>query len=131
MMGTINCTYETPCGYCTKWDKKCDTKIPERGLRSKINPIDDYSGTTSTNKICQTEEDHQWVCCGISTAGSTYRCKVCGEHKSVPIGRQDNVTISTYYHKDSDLDDIKSGCGLVFTDLNLTTSSGVRRENTK
>jgi hypothetical protein len=22
------CTYETPCGWCTKWDKKCDKKIP-------------------------------------------------------------------------------------------------------
>ena len=21
------CTYETPCGWCTKWDKKCDMKI--------------------------------------------------------------------------------------------------------
>ena len=27
MMGTMNCTYETPCGWCTKWDKKCDKKI--------------------------------------------------------------------------------------------------------
>ncbi len=22
-----NCAYSTPCGYCTKWDKKCDKKI--------------------------------------------------------------------------------------------------------
>lgn len=21
------CTYSTPCGWCTKWDKKCDNKI--------------------------------------------------------------------------------------------------------
>ena len=21
------CHYETPCGWCTKWDKKCDKKI--------------------------------------------------------------------------------------------------------
>lgn len=21
------CTYETPCGWCCKWDKKCDKKI--------------------------------------------------------------------------------------------------------
>ena len=27
MFGTINCTYETPCGWCAKWDKKCDRKI--------------------------------------------------------------------------------------------------------
>lgn len=27
MMGSINCCYETPCGWCSKWDKKCDKKI--------------------------------------------------------------------------------------------------------
>ena len=21
------CSYETPCGWCSKWDKKCDKKI--------------------------------------------------------------------------------------------------------
>lgn len=35
------CTYETPCGWCSKWDKKCDKKIPERGLRAKANLIDE------------------------------------------------------------------------------------------
>ena len=30
MMGTINCVYETPCGWCSKWDKKCDQKTPEQ-----------------------------------------------------------------------------------------------------
>ena len=41
MIGTINCVYETPCGWCSKWDKKCDNKIPERGQRAKSNPADD------------------------------------------------------------------------------------------
>lgn len=27
MIGTINCVYETPCGWCSKWNKKCDNKI--------------------------------------------------------------------------------------------------------
>ena len=88
MIGTANCTYETPCGWCTKWDKKCDTKIPEPPV---INQYD-----YPTNKMCQSEEDHQWVCCGISSVGSTYYCTVCGKHKTEPIKRQDNVTISTY-----------------------------------
>ena len=41
------CSYETPCGWCTKWDKKCDKKIgcggdkPQRGLRAKANMYDD------------------------------------------------------------------------------------------
>ena len=29
MMGTFNCVYETPCGWCSKWDKKCDRKIKD------------------------------------------------------------------------------------------------------
>jgi hypothetical protein len=41
---TMQCTYETPCGWCTKWDKKCDKKIPESGLRTAVNPIDDACG---------------------------------------------------------------------------------------
>lgn len=24
---TMQCAYSTPCGWCTKWDKKCDKKI--------------------------------------------------------------------------------------------------------
>lgn len=44
MMGTINCVYETPCGWGSKWDKKCDKKAPKR------NPIDDAVATT--NKMC-------------------------------------------------------------------------------
>lgn len=27
MVGSGNCVYETPCGWCSKWDKKCDRKI--------------------------------------------------------------------------------------------------------
>ena len=27
MMGTFNCVYETPCGWCSKWDKKCDKMV--------------------------------------------------------------------------------------------------------
>lgn len=38
---TRQCTYSTPCGWCAKWDKKCDKKIPERGLRAKGNFIED------------------------------------------------------------------------------------------
>lgn len=93
------CTYKTPCGWCTKWDKKCDNKIPERGLRVKVNPVDDYSGTTLTNKVCKSELDHEWECCGVSTGGSTYRCRICGEYKTEPVKSQDTVTISTYFNE--------------------------------
>lgn len=41
------CRYITPCGWCWKWDKKCDKKIgcgddkPQRGLRAEGNVYDD------------------------------------------------------------------------------------------
>jgi hypothetical protein len=54
MMGTMKCTYETPCGWCTKWDKKCDQKIPERGLRVKVNPVDE------TFSPCSECEHNDW-----------------------------------------------------------------------
>lgn len=38
------CPYETPCGWCSKWDKKCDKKIPETyrkpGVVSTKSPCD-------------------------------------------------------------------------------------------
>jgi hypothetical protein len=97
MMGTMNCTYETPCGWCTKWDKKCDKKIPEPPI---INQYD-YLTKTPTNQTCQSEEDHRWVPCGISTGEATYYCTICGKHKTEPIKKQENGTILTYLNKGS------------------------------
>ena len=96
MFGTMNCTYETPCGWCFKWDKKCDKKIgrgrngdvgkrgmigicpdcgrsgciswnpdtdvsscscgwnnekPQRGLRVKINPVDEALDSTVAMEV--------------------------------------------------------------------------------
>ena len=87
MMGTINCIYETPCGWCSKWDKKCDRKIPERGQRVKCNPVDGVmdSDLTKATKLCKSESDHDWVCTSISTNGIHYACRKCNEHKIYPI----------------------------------------------
>lgn len=92
MMGTINCVYETPYGWCSKWDKKCDKKIVGRGNRVKCKPVDDaiddatkeYIKSTLVNKVCESEDDHEWECCGMSTEGSDYKCKKCGTYKKVP-----------------------------------------------
>lgn len=96
MIGTINCIYKTPCHWCSKWDKKCDEKIPERGQRAKCN-VDDVMDDSLTNKICQSESDHEWECCGISTVGSNYRCKKCGAYKTVPI---EITHIDSWYDED-------------------------------
>ena len=45
MIGSVNCVYETPCGWCSKWDKRCDKRMPpERGQRAKARIYDDYAG---------------------------------------------------------------------------------------
>ena len=35
MMGTVNCVYETPCGWCSKWDKKCDRVAVKKTIYSR------------------------------------------------------------------------------------------------
>lgn len=31
----IDCNYITPCGWCEKWDKKCDLKVKEENRNVK------------------------------------------------------------------------------------------------
>lgn len=45
---TMNCTYETPCGWCTKWDKKCDHKIG-CSKDKDLNNIESRQGLISTD----------------------------------------------------------------------------------
>ena len=98
MTGTINCVYETPCGWCSRWDKKCDNKIPERGQRAKCNPVDDVMDESIkkaiTNKVCESESDHEWECTGVSTAGTTYRCKKCHATKTHPYNFNSEISIT-------------------------------------
>lgn len=38
---------------------------------------------------------HKWECCGVSTAGSTYICKICGKTKTENYNvDKNNITIS-------------------------------------
>jgi hypothetical protein len=46
--------------------------------------ITKYLTTKVTNQICQSDFDHEWECCGVSTNGSNYRCKKCYAHKFMP-----------------------------------------------
>ena len=92
---TMKCTYITPCGWCARQNKECD--MEETKKRNKKYK-DLFKSPTATNKICETEEDHQWECRGISTAESSYVCKICGKHKTEPVKNQENVTISTHFN---------------------------------
>ena len=91
MRGTENCVYETPCGWCSKWDKNCDKKTPECEQITKCNPINDVT----TNKICRSESDHVWECIGMSTAGTDYICRKCYSRKTVPYVDQQYISITS------------------------------------
>lgn len=60
---TMQCTYKTPCGWCAKWDKKCDKKIdggndkPQRGLRVK-----DVCINCENKEACKSDADNFLVC---------------------------------------------------------------------
>ena len=92
MIGTMNCVYETPCGWCSKWDKECNKEIPKQGQRAKCNPIDDAINEIEkeqfdkalTNKVCSVS-DHEWECVGADIEGFHYRCKKCSLHKTSPF----------------------------------------------
>lgn len=46
MIGSSNCIYETPCGWCSKWDKKCDRKIgTDTATPIKTNQFDENNST--------------------------------------------------------------------------------------
>lgn len=53
------CTYETPCGWCTKWDKKCDKQI---GL--DIMPILKMPDHVAEN-IIEDVKNRMYESCGV------------------------------------------------------------------
>ena len=53
-------------------------------IRQKLKYDSIEYTNTSTNQRCESEEDHEWECCGISTGGANYVCKKCFAHKNVP-----------------------------------------------
>lgn len=59
--------YSTPCGWCTKWDKKCDNNNQQK----------EYV----TNVGC----NHDWEYYEVNTAGTQYRCTKCGMTKTEPV----------------------------------------------
>jgi hypothetical protein len=55
-----NCTYETPCGWCTKRDKKCDKKIgPE------VMPVLKMPDHAAEN-IIEDVKNRMYESCGVS-----------------------------------------------------------------
>lgn len=70
MMGTINCVYETPCSWCSKWDKKCDCKIGNTKSECEHQWEQTIYGGNEVNKY------------GARTY-TIWKCKLCGAEKEV------------------------------------------------
>ncbi|MGN0245743.1 MAG: hypothetical protein ACI4DK_07240 [Lachnospiraceae bacterium] len=50
MMGTFECIYETPCHWCTKWDKKCNRKIGKDNFTGEDKKLFNYLTTIELEK---------------------------------------------------------------------------------
>ena len=63
------CPYETPCGWCTKWDKKCDRKV---GCEPKTRSI--YSAPC---RDCDNYDKNSQECikCGTANNFQNFRQK--------------------------------------------------------
>ena len=46
------------------------------------------------NKMCESDEDHEWDCTGISTTGLHYRCRKCNATKTHPVKDCRSTTIA-------------------------------------
>ena len=77
MMGTLNCIYETPCHWCSKWDKKCDCKIGEKPKyqNEQTNCRHEWEATNSGGSYMDLN--------GKNKVYTTYYCKLCGATKNL------------------------------------------------
>ena len=78
MIGTANCVYETPCGWCSKWDKECDKK-----MHIKSDRITSSKPIVVLNRVCEWELDHEWKTYGTSAEGTLQICNRCGKHRII------------------------------------------------
>lgn len=64
-------------------------------LKNQLNGVTDgFSTVAAVNIMCQSESDHEWECTGLSTAGTTYRCKKCYATKIYPCEFDDKISIT-------------------------------------
>ena len=97
MRGTINCTYETPCGWCTKWDKKCDEKVgcgsPQRGLRASMGVYDEALESSIYSAPCSDCNNHdkkspECIKCGTATNFYNFRPRRIQNERDTRISKR-------------------------------------------
>ena len=67
-------------------------------VNAPFTPFCDCKENDYSNYAAQVDcihDYHQWECCGVSTAGSTYMCKICGKIKNEYYNvDKSNITIT-------------------------------------
>lgn len=63
MFGTMKCIYETPCRWCSKWDKKCDCKIgcenPTKSVETISIPVKNFNKPIDIpHTLCQQNKEN-------------------------------------------------------------------------
>ena len=46
------------------------------------------------NKTCESDDDHEWECTGVSTEGMHYTCKKCYAHKTHYFVSSENTSVT-------------------------------------
>jgi hypothetical protein len=65
-----------------------DSTVNERFQKTFDEQMEDAKRVvdgTFINKMCMSDEDHEWDCTGISTDGLYYRCRKCNATKIHPV----------------------------------------------
>lgn len=75
MIGTAECIYETPCGWCSKWDKKCDKKAHGITLGKPMEILPGDAGCA-----------HTWRMHHYTPFEIVYECDRCGAARAEPRG---------------------------------------------
>lgn len=59
-------------------------------LKNQLGDIAVEPLTIVFNKACESESDHKWMCCGISSEANYYNCEKCGAYRTVPVQHHPN-----------------------------------------
>jgi hypothetical protein len=97
MFETINCTYKTPCGWCTKWDKKCTKQLHGR-FGEILDELEYITLSSLRNQIKQIK---------ITTSFDIYLCSryevmplrahvAKAEFMGIPVVVDDNIDSEFY-----------------------------------
>jgi hypothetical protein len=76
-----------------------DSTVNERLQKTFDEQMEDVKQVVDgayINKMCMSDEDHEWDCTGVSTDGLYYRCRKCNATKVYPVKDCRSTTTLNY-----------------------------------